>query len=154
MSNLEDLYREVILDHYRSPRNRGELATPPAIRVEGFNPLCGDEIVVYLMVEDGVLTNIKLTGHGCSISQSSSSLMSAAVKGKTLTQVRDTIIKFKQLMTVHETSLESSPNPEVVDVRTLGELAALQGVVKFPVRIKCATLAWNTLSQALDEVSG
>jgi nitrogen fixation NifU-like protein len=80
--------------------------------------------------------------------------MSAAVKGKTLTQVRDTIIKFKQLMTVHETSLESSPNPEVVDVRTLGELAALQGVVKFPVRIKCATLAWNTLSQALDEVSG
>ena len=154
MSNLEDLYREVVLDHYRSPRNRGELATPPAIRVEGFNPLCGDEIVVYLMVEDGVLTNIKLTGHGCSISQSSSSLMSAAVKGKTLTQVRDTIIKFKQLMTVHETSLESSPNPEVVDVRTLGELAALQGVVKFPVRIKCATLAWNTLSQALDEVSG
>jgi nitrogen fixation NifU-like protein len=154
MSNLEDLYREVILDHYRSPRNRGELATPPAIRVEGFNPLCGDEIVVYLMVEDGVLTNIKLTGHGCSISQSSSSLMSAAVKGKTLTQVRDTIIKFKQLMTVHETSLESSPNPEVVDERTLGELAALQGVVKFPVRIKCATLAWNTLSQALDEVSG
>ena len=154
MSNLEDLYREVILDHYRSPRNRGELATPPAIRVEGFTPLCGDEIVVYLMVEDGVLTNIKLTGHGCSISQSSSSLMSAAVKGKTLTQVRDTIIKFKQLMTVHETSLESSPNPEVVDVRTLGELAALQGVVKFPVRIKCATLAWNTLSQALDEVSG
>ena len=154
MSNLEDLYREVILDHYRSPRNRGELATPPAIRVEGFNPLCGDEIVVYLMVEDGVLTNIKLTGHGCSISQSSSSLMRAAVKGKTLTQVRDTIIKFKQLMTVHETSLESSPNPEVVDVRTLGELAALQGVVKFPVRIKCATLAWNTLSQALDEVSG
>jgi nitrogen fixation NifU-like protein len=153
MSNLEDLYREVILDHYRSPRNRGELATPPAIRVEGFNPLCGDEIVVYLMVEDGVLTNIKLTGHGCSISQSSSSLMSAAVKGKTLTQVRDTIIKFKQLMTVHETSLESSPNPEVVDERTLGELAALQGVVKFPVRIKCATLAWNTLSQALDEVS-
>ena len=154
MSNLEDLYREVILDHYRSPRNRGELATPPAIRVEGFNPLCGDEIVVYLMVEDGVLTNIKLTGHGCSISQSSSSLMSAAVKGKTLTQVRDTIIKFKQLMTVHETSLESSPTPEVVDERTLGELAALQGVVKFPVRIKCATLAWNTLSQALDEVSG
>ena len=154
MSTLEDLYREVILDHYRSPRNRGELATPPAIRVEGFNPLCGDEIVVYLMVEDGVLTNIKLTGHGCSISQSSSSLMSAAVKGKTLTQVRDTIIKFKQLMTVHETSLESSPNPEVVDERTLGELAALQGVVKFPVRIKCATLAWNTLSQALDEVSG
>lgn len=154
MSNLEDLYREVIMDHYRSPRNRGELATPPAIRVEGFNPLCGDEIVVYLVVEDGNLTDIKLTGHGCSISQSSSSLMSAAVKGKPLNQVRDLITKFKQLMTVHETSLESAPNPEVVDVRSLGELAALQGVVKFPVRIKCATLAWNTLNQALDEMQG
>lgn len=152
MSNLEDLYREVILDHYRSPRNRGELAAPPAIRVEGFNPLCGDEVVVYLLVEDGTLTDIKLTGHGCSISQSSSSLMSAAVKGKPLDQVRDTIVKFKQLMTVHESSLETTSNPEVVDVRALGELAALQGVVKFPVRIKCAVLAWNTLSQALDEV--
>jgi len=132
MSNLEDLYREVILDHYRSPRNRGELETPPAVRVEGFNPLCGDEIVVYLLVNDGTLTDIKLTGHGCSISQSSSSLMSAAVKGKTL---------------------ETTSDPEVLDVRALGELAALQGVVKFPVRIKCAVLAWNTLSQALDEVS-
>ncbi|MFZ1062742.1 MAG: SUF system NifU family Fe-S cluster assembly protein [Acidimicrobiales bacterium] len=153
MSNLEDLYREVILDHYRSPRNRGELATPPAVRVEGFNPLCGDEVVVYLLVEDGRLVDIKLTGHGCSISQSSSSLMSAAVKGKPLDQVRDTIVKFKQLMTVHESSLEEKSNPEVLDVRALGELAALQGVVKFPVRIKCAVLAWNTLSQALDEVT-
>jgi nitrogen fixation protein NifU and related proteins len=153
MSNLEDLYREVILDHYRSPRNRGELSTPPAIRVEGFNPLCGDEVVVYLMIDDDTLTDIKLTGHGCSISQSSSSLMSAAVKGKPLNQVRDTITKFKQLMTVHESSLEATSEPEVLDVRTLGELAALQGVVKFPVRTKCATLAWNTLSQALDEVS-
>ncbi len=78
--------------------------------------------------------------------------MSAAVKGKHLGQVRDTITTFKQLMTVHESSLETTSNPEVVDVRALGELAALQGVVKFPVRIKCATLAWNTLSQALDEV--
>jgi nitrogen fixation NifU-like protein len=152
MSNLEDLYREVILDHYRSPRNRGELTTPPAIRVEGFNPLCGDEVVVYLMVEDGVLTDIKLTGQGCSISQSSSSLMSAAVKGKPLSQVRDTITQFKQLMTVHETSLDSTSDPELLDVRSMGELAALQGVVKFPMRIKCAILAWNTLIQALDEV--
>jgi nitrogen fixation NifU-like protein len=152
MSNLEDLYREVILDHYRSPRNRGELSTPPAIRVEGFNPLCGDEIVVYLLVEDGTVKDIKLTGQGCSISQSSSSLMSAAVKGKSLAQVRDTITSFKQLMTVHEASLAETSEPEVLDVRAMGELAALQGVVKFPVRIKCATLAWNTLIQALDEV--
>jgi nitrogen fixation protein NifU and related proteins len=152
MSNLDDLYREIILDHYRSPRNRGELA-PPALRVEGFNPLCGDEIVLYALIEDGVLKDIKLTGHGCSISQSSSSLMSAAVKGKTLSEVREAITTFKQLMTVHEAQLgEEAPTVEA-DLRRLGELAALAGVVKFPVRIKCATLAWNTLTQALDEVS-
>ncbi len=153
MSNLEDLYREVILDHYRSPRNRGELETPPALRVEGFNPLCGDEVVVYLLVDNGVLTDIKMTGHGCSISQSSSSLMSAAVKGKSLEQVRGLITTFKTLMTVHESSIDSSEPPPLQDVRALGELAALQGVVKFPVRIKCATLAWNTLNQGLDELS-
>jgi nitrogen fixation NifU-like protein len=152
VSNLDDLYREVILDHYRSPRNRGELATPPAVRVEGFNPLCGDEIVVYLMVRDDTLVDIKVTGHGCSISQSSSSLMSAAVKGKPLDQVRETIANFKKLMTVHESSIGGGETPEPVDVRSLGELAALQGVVKFPVRIKCATLAWNTLTQALEEI--
>lgn len=152
MSNLEDLYREIILDHYRSPRNRGELASPPAIRVEGFNPLCGDELVVYLNVEDGTLSDIKITGHGCSISQSSSSLMSAAVKGKSLEQVREIIGTFKQLMTVHESTLAHDGEPAKVDLRAIGELAALQGVVKFPVRIKCSTLAWNTLSQGLDQL--
>lgn len=152
MSSLEDLYREVILDHYRSPRNRGELASPPAIRVEGFNPLCGDEIVVYLDVRDGVLVDIKLTGHGCSISQSSSSLMSAAVKDKPVDKVREVIATFKQLMTVHAAALGTEDAPAPVDLRALGELAALQGVVKFPVRIKCATLAWNTLAQGLDEL--
>ena len=161
MSTLDDLYREIILDHYRSPRNRGELP-PPAVRVEGFNPLCGDEIVVYVLVEDDVLTDIKLTGHGCSISQSSSSLMSAAVKGKTLEHVRATISTFKQLMTGPETPCdddaasndEASERASIIeaDLRRLGELAALAGVVKFPVRIKCATLAWNTLAQALEEI--
>ncbi len=151
MTNLDDLYREIILDHYRSPRNRGELEAPPAVRVEGFNPLCGDEIVVYLDVEEGVLANIKMTGTGCSISQSSASLMSAAVKGKPLDQVRATIATFKELMTVHESTLAHDGEPARVDLRALGELAALQGVVKFPVRIKCATLAWNTLVQGLDE---
>ena len=152
MSNLDDLYREIILDHYRSPRNRGELP-PPAHRTEGFNPLCGDEIVVYVQLEDGVLRDIKLTGHGCSISQSSSSLMSAAVKGKSLEQVRETITTFKELMTGTDVSSpeESTATPDV-NLRRLGELAALAGVVKFPVRIKCATLAWNTLSQALEEI--
>lgn len=153
MSNLDDLYREIILDHYRSPRNRGELDSPPAIRVEGFNPLCGDEIVVYLDVDDGVLKNIKMTGTGCSISQSSASLMSAALKGKSLEQVRSTITTFKQLMTVHESTLAHDGEPAKVDLRELGELAALQGVVKFPVRIKCAMLAWNTLIQGLGDVT-
>jgi nitrogen fixation NifU-like protein len=153
MSNLDDLYREIILDHYRSPRNRGELESPPAIRVEGFNPLCGDEIVVYLDVEDDVLKNIKMTGTGCSISQSSASLMSAAVKGKSLAQIREIVATFKDLMTVHESTLSHDGEPAKVDLRALGELAALQGVVKFPVRIKCATLSWNTMLQGLDEVA-
>jgi nitrogen fixation NifU-like protein len=153
MSNLEDLYREIILDHYRSPRNRGELPSPPAHKVEGFNPLCGDEVTLYLDVHDGVLSDIKLTGHGCSISQSSSSLMSAAVKGKPLNDVNATIETFKQLMMGHESALTREEGAdEEVDLRTLGELAALQGVVKFPVRIKCATLAWNALRQGLDEI--
>jgi nitrogen fixation NifU-like protein len=152
MSNLENLYREIILDHYRSPRNRGELATPPAHKVEGFNPLCGDEVTVYLDVQDGVLRDIKLTGHGCSISQSSSSLMSAAVKGKPLADVQATIEAFKDLMMAHETNLDDQER-DAANLRTLGELAALAGVVKFPVRIKCATLAWNTLQQGLQEIS-
>ena len=153
MSNLEDLYREIILDHYRSPRNRGELASPPAIRVEGFNPLCGDELVVYLNVEDGTLSDIKITGHGCSISQASSSMMSVAVKGKTIAEVETVMERFKEMMTLKERSLDENGEPVALDLRTLGEIAALAGVVKFPVRIKCATLAWNTLAQALAEAS-
>ncbi|MDQ6698241.1 MAG: SUF system NifU family Fe-S cluster assembly protein, partial [Actinomycetota bacterium] len=86
MPGLEDLYREIILDHYRNPRNRGELDAPPATRAEGFNPLCGDEIVVYLDVEDGRIADIRIGGQGCSISQSSASMMSNAVKGKTVAE--------------------------------------------------------------------
>lgn len=151
MSNLDDLYREIILDHYRTPRNRGELASPPAVRVEGFNPLCGDELVIYLDVDNGVVRDIKLTGHGCSISQASSSMMSVAVKGKTVAEVESIIDRFKEMMTLKERSLDENGEPTILDLRTLGEIAALAGVVKFPVRIKCATLAWNTLAQALAE---
>ena len=156
MADLEELYREIILDNYRSPRTRGELTDEAALRAEGFNPLCGDEILVTLHVDGGVVTDIKISGQGCSISQSSASLMSAAVKGKPVDEVRKTIETFKTLMTVHEAQLEDAgdtPEPEPVDLRTLGELAALQGVVKFPMRIKCATLGWNTLTQALDDAS-
>jgi nitrogen fixation protein NifU and related proteins len=149
--DLDELYREIILDHYRSPRNRGELPSPPAVRVEGFNPLCGDEVVLYLDVRDGVLADIKITGRGCSISQSSSSLMSAAVKGKTLEEVGAVVARFKEMMLVHASALERPDETVEVDLRAIGELAALQGVVRFPVRIKCATLAWNALTQGLDE---
>ncbi len=152
MADLEDLYREIILDHYRSPRNRGELESPPARRAEGFNPLCGDEVVVTVALDGDLVSDIKIGGSGCSISQSSASLMSAAVKGKTLEQAREVIGTFKSMMTVHEDALESGhAEPEPIDLKKMGELAALQNVVKFPVRIKCATLAWNTLTQALDE---
>jgi nitrogen fixation protein NifU and related proteins len=155
MPGLEDLYREIILDHYRSPRNRGELPSPPAHRAEGFNPLCGDEIVVFLDVHDGVVADVRIGGQGCSISQSSASMMSAAVKGKSVDEVRALIRTFKAMMSIHEQRLDGTeaelaePDGEV----KLGDLEALQGVVKFPVRIKCATLSWNTLAQGLDEVA-
>jgi nitrogen fixation NifU-like protein len=158
MPGLEDLYREIILDHYRNPRNRGELESPPAHRAEGFNPLCGDEIVLYLDVEEGRICDVKLNGQGCSISQSSASMMSSAVKGKTLAEARSTIKAFKAMMSIHEQRLDGTPDersgPQVAadEGVALGDLEALQGVVKFPVRIKCATLSWNTLAAALDEV--
>jgi nitrogen fixation NifU-like protein len=159
MTGLEDLYREIILDHYRSPRNRGELSVPPAHRVEGFNPLCGDEVVVYMEVDGDTVTDLKISGQGCSISQSSASMMSAAVKGKPTAKARELIDSFKAMMTIHEHSIgrnderaSSGDAVEALSDQDLGELAALQGVVKFPVRIKCATLSWNTLLQGLDEI--
>ncbi len=154
MPGLEDLYREIILDHYRNPRNRGELPTPPAHRTEGFNPLCGDEVVVFLDVDDGVVKDLRIAGQGCSISQSSASMMSTAVKGKTVAEARDVIRAFKAMMSIHEHTLDGDDGDDenVVDVK-LGDLEALRGVVKFPVRIKCATLAWNTLTQGLEELS-
>ncbi len=145
MPGLEDLYREIILDHYRTPRNRGELPVPPARHAEGHNPLCGDEITIFLDVDDEVVTDVKVSGQGCSISQSSASMMSAAVKGQSVTDVRALVRKFKGMMSI-ETEGDESDGDEIA----LGDLEALQGVVKFPVRIKCATLAWNTLLQALE----
>src|SRR5437660_1389419 len=144
MAGLEDLYREIILDHYRSPRNRGELPVPPAQRVEGFNPLCGDEIVVFLDLDGDQVSDIRIDGQGCSISQSSASMMSAAVKGKSLAEVRAIIKAFKGMMSIHESRLDGDDGGPVggdaAEEVKLGDLEALQGVVKFPVRIKCATL--------------
>jgi len=161
MADFGDLYREVILDHYRNPRNRGELTSPPAQRVEGFNPLCGDEVVLCVDVRDGKVVDIKWSGQGCSISQASTSMLTAAVKGRSIAEARALVRRFKGLMSIHEQSLggeaddepdEPGPGADGNDPEVkLGDLEALQGVVKFPVRIKCATLSWHTLTQALDE---
>jgi len=143
MPGLEDLYREVILDHYRTPRNKGELP-PPATCTEGTNPLCGDEIRLFLDVTDGVICDVRFSGHGCSISQSSASMMTAAVKGKSVADVRNLVHRFKEMMSIEE-SADEAPAP----VGSMGDMEALRGVVKYPVRIKCAVLGWNTLLEAL-----
>ena len=166
MAGLEDLYREIIIDHYRNPRNKGELETPPAHKTEGMNPLCGDEIAVYLLVEGSgdaaIVNDIKIGGQGCSISQSSASMMSAIVKGKTVPEARRLIGAFKSLMNIHDATeaADETGSPDDVDAHDvdvvpevkLGDIEALRGVVKFPVRIKCATLAWFTMEQGLREI--
>ncbi|MEL6890381.1 MAG: Fe-S cluster assembly sulfur transfer protein SufU [Actinomycetota bacterium] len=154
MPGLEDLYREIILDHYRTPRNRGELE-PPAVKTDGHNPLCGDEITVYLDVDtstgtgdDATVRDIKIGGQGCSISQSSASMMSQAVLGTSVGNTKALLRRFKSLMGIEGVELIDGD-----DATDLGDLEALQGVVKFPVRIKCAVLSWNTLANALDQAA-
>ncbi len=111
MPGLEDLYREIILDHYRTPRNRGELPTPPAVVAQGHNPLCGDEITVYLQVDDDRVSDVKVAGQGCSISQSSASMMSQAIKGKSVPEVRALVRKFKSMMSIEEASADDDGEP-------------------------------------------
>ncbi len=136
---LEELYREIILDHYTHPRNRGKLEGAD-IAVEGVNPSCGDEISLYARVRDGRLEEVRFEGRGCSISQASASMMTEAVRGKTLAAAQDLVDRFKGMM-----------HGQPADEQQLGDLVALQGVRKFPVRIKCATLAWVALQQGLRE---
>jgi nitrogen fixation NifU-like protein len=144
MPGFEDLYREIILDHYRNPRNRGELP-PPAPHARGHNPLCGDEIDVYLDVDDGVVTDVKVGGQGCSISQSSADDEPGrqGQAGRGSARARAPLQGDDEHPDEDGNPIE--PDPAV----KLGDLEALQGVVKFPVRIKCATLSWNTLLEAL-----
>jgi len=137
--SLEDLYREVILDHYRSPRNRGELADATVV-VELNNPVCGDEIKVYLKVENGAVRDIRFGGRGCSISQSSASMMTEAVKGKPLSEALDMVNRFKAMVRGEISADEAN----------LGDLEALSGVSKFPVRVKCAVLSWEALRRGLE----
>jgi len=144
--SLDDLYRDVILDHYRSPRHRGSLIDPDA-HAEGFNPLCGDQVAIDIRFEGDRVAEVAITGQGCSISQSSASMMSEAIVGKSLGDIRTLVARFKGMM-----SIEDGIDPELDPDRpggVLGDLEALQGVKQFPVRIKCANLAWTTLEEAL-----
>ncbi len=146
MSNLEELYRQVILDHYRNPRRRGKL-TGPHVHAEGLNPSCGDEFFLDLLIEDGVITDMAIDGQGCSISQASGSMMTDAIVGKSVEDVRIVSGQFKLMMGIDE---GDDPLDHERPGAVLGDLEALQGVRKFPVRIKCADLPWTTLADALD----
>jgi nitrogen fixation NifU-like protein len=136
---LDELYREVILDHYSHPRNKGTLDHAD-IKVEGANPLCGDELSIYVNVAGGKIADVAFLGRGCSISQASASMMTEQIKGKTLDEARQLTGEFKAMM-----------HGDPVSEDALGDLMALQGVRKFPVRIKCATLSWVALEQGVDE---
>jgi nitrogen fixation protein NifU and related proteins len=140
MSLSDDLYRETILDHYHNPRNQGVLEGDAVLSVEGVNPLCGDELTLYLKVDNGKVEDLSIMSHGCSINTASSSMMTEAVKGQDLPHVHMLIDSFKNMMM----KAEESTIPEEFD-----ELEALQGVKKYPVRIKCALLPWNTLIEGL-----
>ncbi len=140
MNELRDLYQEVILDHNRRPRNFGPL--PAANRqAEGYNPLCGDKVTVFLDVEDGRIADLSFQGAGCAISTASASLMTEALKGRTVDAARELFQDFHHLVTTG--AGEGSPE--------LGKLAVFGGVREFPMRVKCATLAWHTLLAALEE---
>ena len=142
MSDLEEIYQQVILDHNRSPQNFREL--PDANRkAEGFNPLCGDQITVYAQVEDGVIREVSFQGTGCAISKASASLMTGGVAGKTEAEAGALFARMHCLMTgVSGSSSETAK---------LGKLAVFSGVREFPARVKCATLAWHTLRAALSQ---
>jgi len=142
---IQELYREVILDHYRNPRRQGSLAGDH-IHAEGNNPSCGDEFSLDLAVADGRIVDAAIQGQGCSISQASGSMMAEAIIGKSLEEVTELTHQFKRMMSIEEGESPIDPRrPGSV----LGDLEALQGVRKFPVRIKCADLPWATLEDAL-----
>ncbi|WP_410769808.1 Fe-S cluster assembly sulfur transfer protein SufU [Fontibacillus sp. BL9] len=138
---LDDLYRRVIMDHYKNPRNRGKFEDG-GLTVDLNNPTCGDRISLQLKVEDGIVKDARFTGEGCSISMSSASMMTEAVKGRTYEEAMDLANRFSCLM-----------KGEDADFEDYEDIEALSGVNKFPARIKCATLAWNALKKGINEES-
>jgi nitrogen fixation NifU-like protein len=139
--SVSDLYQEVILDHNRRPRNFRKIDA--ATRQEGYNPLCGDRLVVYLRLDGGRVADVAFEGSGCAISKASASLMTEAVKGRTVDEARALFDAFQRMVTA----------PIGTEVPDLGKLSALAGVREFPARVKCASLAWHTVRAALDGAS-
>ena len=135
---LKSLYQELILQHYRNPRNRGEVERPDA-SVAMYNPVCGDEITLQLRVREGVIEEARFQGQGCSISQASASMMAQLLEGKTQEEAREATARFTRMM---------HGDTDAARDRSLGDLRALAGVAQFPARVKCALLAWNALQEA------
>ncbi len=141
--DLKDLYRDVIVDHNRNPRNFGKL-DPADAQADGHNPLCGDRLSLYVNLDGDRLREVKFDGSGCAISVASASLLTEAVKGKSRAEVKALFEEMHALLTRHDAT---------VDPARLGKLAALSGVREFPARVKCASLCWHTLNAALDSQS-
>ena len=142
---LRELYQELILDHNRRPRNRRAMADATA-HADGFNPLCGDKVQVFVKLDGDRIADVSFDGIGCAISTASASLMTTELKGKTLAEAREIFERFHAMVT-------GDPEARVADEK-LGKLAVFQGVCEFPVRVKCATLAWHTLKAAIDRSKG
>ena len=140
MSELRELYQQVILDHYKNPRNYGELGAATH-KVEAYNPLCGDHYTIYIRADGETIAEVTFTGSGCAISKASASVMSSTVKGKTREEANAIYDTFHRLVTGDSGGLSAAD---------LGKLAAFSGVGEFPARVKCATLAWHTLRSALE----
>ena len=140
MSDLRDLYQQTILDHTRKPRNKHEMSDATAT-ADGHNPLCGDKIKLFLKVSNGIIEDISFTGNGCAISTASASMMTEALKGKSLAEVQALFERFHTMLT--------SPMDRDPDIEVLDKLAVFSGVREFPVRVKCATLPWHTLQAAI-----
>ena len=141
MADLQDLYQSIILDHNRRPKNYGPLEGATA-RAEGRNPLCGDEVAVELKVEDGTIADVRFTAAGCAVSRAAASIMTQAVKGRSVAEADALFAQFHDLVT-------GKLKPTPAEARTLGEMAAFSGVSRFPVRVKCASMPWHTLQAAL-----
>lgn len=143
MESLDELYKEVILDHYQSPRNRGKLEEP-TVANRGYNPLCGDELELFLLTDGDAVQDVTFSGRGCSISQASASMMTESLKGRTLSEVENIVAAFKEMM------LSEGDALALAELGAPEDLESLQGIKRYPVRIKCALLPWNTFQEAVE----